>query len=509
MSIGTGQNKTLYAANVYALVNTYYACTNTLDLYGEGDRIRLTVANTVANAGAVTIKCQVRASAGTYSDVGGEYVIGTMTAGSTVDFIVPISFIGGDNVKVFFKGASNATSAKLDIYAQGYKVDTGGMEVGDLGDVDLTGLADGNALVYEAATTTWKPGAAGGAVAAADVTYTPSATNPNRSTNVQTFLTQVTDCVFVTTSDDGTSASVVGSLARTIFEGTGNNHQHSLPNATTLLKGWSREYVNASSEIVIIKNSGTASSVWLLPSESVRVICTNTTTAEGTWHSLINKPDTRFQYDSVYDFNQGAAFGLDNGWLATTGGTPTGSVNQGTVTGTFSIGRKQLLTGSAADGRACISFNGLNFLLGGMAHYMEVGGFSISALSGGSDIYYMDIGYGDSFNAAEHADAVLLRYSSAINANWNLVTGTGGSMTVQDSGVPVTTSTGIIRLGVSSNGRRLNAWFGSSYLGTITNGAAISHLCPLIRIYKTEGTTSRYINLDWIRVSASGNTARS
>lgn len=40
-----------------------------------------------------------------------------------------------------------------------------GMEaalVGDLADVDLTGLADGDVLVWDAATSTWKPGAGGG-----------------------------------------------------------------------------------------------------------------------------------------------------------------------------------------------------------------------------------------------------------------------------------------------------------------------------------------------------------
>lgn len=43
------------------------------------------------------------------------------------------------------------------------------LEVGDLDDVDLTGLADGDALVWDSATSTWIPGAGGGGGAVSSV----------------------------------------------------------------------------------------------------------------------------------------------------------------------------------------------------------------------------------------------------------------------------------------------------------------------------------------------------
>lgn len=52
----------------------------------------------------------------------------------------------------------------------GNSVLTSASNIDDLADVDTTGVADGNALAYDSATSTWKPTAAGGTPASASTT---------------------------------------------------------------------------------------------------------------------------------------------------------------------------------------------------------------------------------------------------------------------------------------------------------------------------------------------------
>lgn len=100
----------------------------------------------------------------------------------------------------------------------------------------------------------------------------------------------------VTTSNAGTTQFTKYGAVETMLLGGGSNHVGSLPDASTLFVGWTKVVTNASTEVAIVQNYGTASSVmeWLLPGDTLTCVCTSIATAAGTWVvTKIDAPESK------------------------------------------------------------------------------------------------------------------------------------------------------------------------------------------------------------------------
>lgn len=127
MSTRSGPDSIIREAAVYAAVDTWYECTDTVVMSNNADMMRIIVKNTVADAGRVAIKLQVRDSAGAFCDMighGAGWYTGSLSTGDCVALpLFGARLCPRDTIKVWFQAASNAASAKIEIGALAYDAD--------------------------------------------------------------------------------------------------------------------------------------------------------------------------------------------------------------------------------------------------------------------------------------------------------------------------------------------------------------------------------------------------
>lgn len=276
----------------------------------------------------------------------------------------------------------------------------------------------------------------------------------------------------ITTSADGTTTLTVNSVRSQLVTGSGSNHVISLPDATTLLLGDRFEILNASSEFIIVKNSGTASSAWiqLMPGATMTATCSSIGSAAGTWVIAVDEPKDALIYDNDFLAAYGAnntpidircVIGTGAGYYVTgeaytsskggelvqdLGADPAGYVNS------FYLG--QALTGTT------VLNKGKPFLFRQLS--------SASALSDGTNTYSLAIGLYDKSNG----DAITNCVAFITDADGDLIP------TCMLSSTPTTIAAGAGKVGINgtysdlmwicnSAATRVDFWSDKTYIGKI------------------------------------------
>lgn len=219
MAERTGEQAVLRSALVYAANDTYYACTNEIKSNHGADRLRLTVTNTVADAGNVTFKVELN-QGGTYSVLASDISTTAFVATNVKSIVLPVRFCANDVVRVSFKASAGATSAKIAIEGLFY----------------LSSDASSENLVQE--------------------------------------FTTVADTVLSLTEDYPETIVVSGSAS---------GYTVRTPPATSLPVGWTRRIKNVSSEFIIIDNGATPTLFEFLEPGATLELTLSVASAAGTW----------------------------------------------------------------------------------------------------------------------------------------------------------------------------------------------------------------------------------
>lgn len=143
-----------------------------------------------------------------------------------------------------------------------------------------------------------------------------------------------------------------------------------------------------------------------------------------------------------------------------------------------------------------------------------------SALSDVSNRYFSQIGYFDTNSGITNANGIYFLYdeggvcgSATASANWLCICKNGGSYSIVDSGIAVTTTSSALQtLEIYDDGTGTNVKFyiNSTLVATITTQIPDTTRVMYIgeRIVKTTGTTARFLYLDFTIAKEKFNTPR-
>lgn len=453
MSVRTGESKVLRAAATYAANDTYYACTNTITSFFGGDRIRLQVSNAVADAGNVTFKAEIlQGDKTTYAQIGGDLITVAFAAGETREIVLPVSFTGNDTVRVAFKCSAGATSATLAI----------------------------SGLFYEAGLETL---------------------------DVVTQRTSVSD---------GTLTLTVNDSSRQVVTGGASNYVVLLPDARTIAFGSEFQITNASTEVVIVKNYGTASSAFelLLPGDTLTCMCTSVATAAGTWavtrdmnpNVLDSDPDF-FSCGTIaespqWDFGN-LTMGVGSAHTMATDSLATGVVGDAYLS--IGTGASGGFVARGNKGYASAATNCLAPLNRGKA-FMLRQNWSVSVVPDGTDTYTARFGLHDSDAVASApANGAYFKLGAAGQVTPECITattpttGTAGTAIATPSSTPKRTDLVIVG---KSDGTRVDFWRDATHAGSITTVPKTAKMYAGFHIARTGGSTQRIFSISRMQFRA-------
>lgn len=299
------------------------------------------------------------------------------------------------------------------------------------------------------------------------------------------------------TTDDSTTTLTTSNKPRIVVTGDAINRTIALGNATTYPVGFTREISNASDEFIGVTNGD--SSVWerLPPNCTMTCILTSNGTSNGTWIASCTSIPMDFGFEEFDDFLQKVS---KLGWNQDVSGGIVATAGAGS-----NFGQLQIATnGSSATDRAGARLAEIGYGVGsGQAVGVEFDRVKFSQLSDGTDSYTADLGLGDS-HTSEHNDAVLMRHHQT-SGNWQLVTASGGSVSLSDTGISVTTAQTDLRVEVSSDGSRVDCWIDRVHGTSSTSNIPAAGTCgPIQNIRKTAGTTNVNFLVDTFRSKVSG-----
>jgi len=266
-----------------------------------------------------------------------------------------------------------------------------------------------------------------------------------------------------------------------------------LPDATTLTVGDTWTIKNASSEFVVVQNSGTASSAFefVAPRASIEIACSGKANADGTW--VWDRSDyLKMKSMKGRDYDT-----LDNNTITGTSASGTGAaVNQGYN------GNLSLQTGTTSTGRiggtlnnAC--FTGSTGNQGAMI--LDVAASFPSGLSDVTDEYWAMLGIHSQFNGTIE-NGFFWRYDRATygDAKFRRVLAEAGVMTPTDTGISATVSFRRLTLVTNSAKNRIDWYIDKTLVGTDTGVTFANILEPDFVIVKTVGTNNRHLRIDRI-----------
>ncbi|RTL25804.1 MAG: hypothetical protein EKK55_08745 [Rhodocyclaceae bacterium] len=203
----------------------------------------------------------------------------------------------------------------------------------------------------------------------------------------------------------------------------------------------------------------------------------------------------------------------NGGWTAGSSGTGTTPVaaTAGVDSTEKAQGVVQLTTGSTSTGRSSI-YQGLNSLLLGQGTALEFETrLYVGNLSTASEEYVLHFGFLDNANAsAEPTDSAAFVYRRATDGDfWVLQTRSASSETkTVTSDEPSASAYAIFKIVVAADGGSVEFFIDGVSKGTHTTNiptGAGRQTGIGMRIYKTAGTTARVVNIDWVRIKASGS----
>jgi hypothetical protein len=293
--------------------------------------------------------------------------------------------------------------------------------------------------------------------------------------------------------------------------GAGSNYVCSLPDATTLAIGDQFEIINASSEFIIVKNSGTAGNSWriLAPTEVYIATCTSTSSAAGDWNISVLNTGLNGYYSEFNDFNHTSS---DTRYLKLGEyGVVAGSglvTSYNYTSATKRNGGIYVGTGPTPVSSALYHWQQQNIRFGTCCAMLEIGGVSISSLSDGTNTFTADIGFGNiATSIAEHTAAALFRYDQTQSVNFLAVTANNGTPTQVATTALVVTGEDrgdLLNIVVNTAGTRADFYFNRALTYTTTTTVPTGYtpaVAPQIRLTRTVGTAiSRGVLADWARL---------
>lgn len=148
MTVRSGSGKELRAAAEFALVDTFYECTNTIEMGRGANSLRLYVASTIDNPGDIEFYIQhsLNGSAGTFYDYcssgEGPEIWGKLPFTDKDQFksfeIDGLNLYPGETLKVWFRASANAGASGAQVAITGITFDStvGGVDIAT-GDIEI------------------------------------------------------------------------------------------------------------------------------------------------------------------------------------------------------------------------------------------------------------------------------------------------------------------------------------------------------------------------------------
>jgi hypothetical protein len=209
-------------------------------------------------------------------------------------------------------------------------------------------------------------------------------------------------------------------------------------------------------------------------------------------------------YEWSDDCDRGSV-GLSADWADASAGAGTVLATPN-LSDSLNVGYASISTGTVEAGRSSFYTNINSFAFGTKPCTLIFIG-RVSALSSGSNRYYLQLGFGDATATTGHVDYAVFDYTDSISLNWRcrvgLGIGAGGDSLIFDTGLPVTADT------VKAFAIIVGGYTASFYAGTPSNnslnlvllGSLTSSTCVpngterqtglSQRIIKTKGITAR------------------
>lgn len=173
------------------------------------------------------------------------------------------------------------------------------------------------------------------------------------------------------------------------------------------------------------------------------------------------------------------------------------------------IGAISLQTGSTGTGRASLAQ--LGNVLFGLGHSLRLR-FRIAVQDLGTlaENYTVYFGYGDTTGAGDQANGAYFRYNYNVNSGrWEGVTANGGARTAVNTGITTDLTYMVFEIRVNSAGTSVEFYINGTLVGTnTTNIPTANYVYPIMKIEKSNGTTTRYLHNDWYDHAISLTSAR-
>lgn len=321
---------------------------------------------------------------------------------------------------------------------------------------------------------------------------------------------------FTATTLSASTLSLTSTSTRIQYlSGTTFGQVVALPDATTLTLGWEFRIINDSGTFVELQDGSAAFLEFMFPYSSMLIVVSDVGSAAGMWEQsptpfhAFNNPRVRVNHFD--DFLGGTVTGTQGlGWTTATNGAGAG-FSFPTIAATNNAGVLSLNSGTNAAGRACIflSNTALTFSGGVWVYDAYV---RTPTLSDGTQTYKIYAGFGDVTGAGNMVDGVYFSYSSGeLAGNWAINTANNSARTQGDSNIPATTSFTRLRFVVNAAGTSVTFFIGNANAGTITTNipTTTARVCgPIFKIEKSNGTTSRSLEVDYYSSTFFATTAR-
>lgn len=240
---------------------------------------------------------------------------------------------------------------------------------------------------------------------------------------------------------------------------------------------------------------------------------TASTAVQASDSRLLGPRETAYEWFDDLDHNTfGSPWGTSNtGTSAGIGAQATDHVNSTSK----AVGEVTLSPGTTSSGRASMFRSHTSILFGSCGALEWEARFTCGTAADATDDYVVVIGFGDQFTAsAEPTNGAYFAYRRATDgAYWVCVTRDNGTETKTVTAVTAAAYSTLRRLQVTVNEAGTSVAF--SIDGTVvathtTNiptaaGRRVGHG---MKVYKTAGTTNRWMYADWVRFKATRSSAR-
>jgi hypothetical protein len=132
----------------------------------------------------------------------------------------------------------------------------------------------------------------------------------------------------------------------------------------------------------------------------------------------------------------------------------------------------------------------------------------LPTLSTSSERYIVRIGLGDTVNA-DHSIGAWFEYDESTSANWRYCVNNGGSATKATSSIAVTENAWIkLKISINADASSITFYVDGTSIGSVTSGFSTSGFGPRLHIFKSVGSSARFLNIDYFSLVYSLTNSR-